>query len=56
MTYFDFICTSLKVLQMPKKGAFKYDMNYAKVDVWFREDSPLQVIFGRDILFVFSLN
>ena len=45
--YFDFISTGLEVLQMPKKGAFGYDMNHAKVDEWSRDDSPLQVILGE---------
>ena len=44
MSYFDFICTGLEVLQMPKKHDFGYDMNHAKVDEWYRKDSPLQVI------------
>ena len=47
VAYFDFICIGLEVLQMPKKGAFGYDMNHAKVDEWSREDSPLQVILGE---------
>ena len=36
---FDFIYTGLEVNQMPKKGAFGYDMKHAKMNEWFREDS-----------------
>ena len=52
VSYFDFICTGLEVLQMPKKGALGYDMNHAKVDEWSKEDSPLQVIL-REISHLF---
>ena len=32
VSYFDFICTGLEVNQMPKKGAFGYDMKHTKMN------------------------
>ena len=32
VAYFDFICTGLEVNHMSKKGAFRYDMKYTKMN------------------------
>ena len=37
--YFDFICKGLEANQMPKKGAFEYDMKHTKMNGWSKEDS-----------------
>ena len=39
VSYFDFIYTSLEVNNMPKKGAFGYDMKHTKMNEWSKEDS-----------------
>ena len=39
VSYFDFIYTVLEVNQMPKKGAFGYDMKNTKMNDWSRKDS-----------------
>ena len=43
----DFICTSLEANQMPKKGAFRYEMKHAKMNEWSEEDlSPYSDLKG----------
>ena len=39
VSYFDFICMSLKANELLKKGAFGYDMKYTKMNKWSIEDS-----------------
>ena len=39
VSYFDFICIGLEANQMPKKGAFGYNIKYTKMNEWSKEDS-----------------
>ena len=55
VSYFDFICTGLEANQMPKKGAFVYDMKHIKMNEWFREDSSPHSDLKGYISFVPSL-